>query len=52
MGIAVVAGCSMVRAVDNSKNMVGGDGFAVKTESGGTAVVDLKVAGSKIAQTH
>ena len=46
----VVDGCSMVRAVDKSKQVVVGEDVAVATGSTGTVIVDSKVAGSKNAQ--
>ena len=48
VGNVEAAGCSMANAVDSSKKVVMVEGAAMETGSVGTAVVDSKVAGSKI----
>ena len=52
VGSVEAAGCSIVHAVHSWNKVIVGEGVAGETGSAGTAVVDSKVAGSKIAETH
>ena len=52
VGVVEAAGCSIVHAVHSSNKVIVGERVAVETGSALTAVIDSKVAGSKIAETH